>query len=165
MIHVYTGEGKGKTTASIGLGIRAIGANKKVLMVQFLKDGKSSEKEVIEEVDGFDVKSFGRTGVLKPGDFSNEDKKLVGLGFDFLEENAEKYDLIILDEINVAIHMNLIDVDKIISFLKRNSNKEIVLTGRNAKKEIIEIADLVTDLKEVKHYFRSGTPARKGIEF
>lgn len=165
MIQVYTGKGKGKTTASIGLGIRAVGSGKKVLMIQFLKSDKSSELNTLEKIRKFDFKCFGRGKILKPEDTKEEDSKLVEEGISFLEKNFEKYDLIILDEINVALKLDLVPTKKILNLIDEMKNKEIILTGRGAPKEIIEKADLVTEFREKKHYFREGVDARKGIEF
>ena len=165
MIHVYTGNGKGKTTASIGLCIRFVGSGKKALMIQFLKTNGSSEIKTIEKIENFDIKCFGRKGVLRPEDVNEEDSLLVIDGIIFLEENIEKYDLFVLDEINVAISLGLVPAEQIIAFLKKNRTKEFVLTGRNAPEEIIKMADLVTEFKEIKHYFKKGVSAREGIEY
>ncbi|MCD6367756.1 MAG: cob(I)yrinic acid a,c-diamide adenosyltransferase [Candidatus Aenigmarchaeota archaeon] len=165
MIHVYTGNGKGKTTASVGLGIRAVGAGKKVLMVQFLKDGKSSEIKIIKKINGFDIKWFGRPGVLSPNDIGEEDKVLVNRGIEFIKNNMNRYDIIIMDEINVAMKMRLAKQKDVIDLIKNSKEKEWILTGRYAPRGIIKVADLVTEFKEIKHYFNKGVPARKGIEF
>ena len=127
MIHVYTGNGKGKTTASIGLGIRAIGAGKKVLLVQFLKDGKSSELKIIKNIKNFDFKCFGRSGTLSPKDVGEEDKTLVKRGLEFVKKNFKKYDIIIMDEINVALKLRLISQKNVIDLIKRHNEKEWIL--------------------------------------
>ncbi len=165
MIQVYTGKGKGKTTASIGLGIRAVGSGKKVLMIQFLKSPESSELNTLEEVKNFDFKCFGREGIIKPEDINEEDSKIIKEGLDFLEKNFENYDVIILDEINVVLKMGLIKTKKILDIIKKLGQREIILTGRGAPKEIKKVADLVTNFKEEKHYFHKGKEAREGIEF
>ena len=165
MIHVYTGNGKGKTTASIGLGIRAVGAGKKVLMVQFLKDGKSSEIKIIEKIKGFDIKWFGRPGVLSPRDIGEEDMVLVNRGIEFIKNNMNRYDIIIMDEINVAMKMRLVKQKDVVDLIKSSEEKEWILTGRYTPRGIIKVADLVTEFNEIKHYFNKGIPARKGIEF
>ena len=133
-------------------------------MAQFLKDGSSSEIAVLRRISNFKVKSFGRPGF---GLYSEKDSQLVKLGFLFAQKSAKnkKYSLIILDEINVALHFKLIGLKEVIEFLKKYGKKiDIVLTGRYCPRKIIKIADLATEFKEVKHYFKKGIKARKGIE-
>lgn len=171
MIFVFTGNGKGKTTAAIGMGLRASGARKKVLMVQFLKDGSSSEIDAIKKIKNFQTKSFGRSGF---GPYSEKDSRLAQLAFAFAKSaqdrsasggKAKNCDLLILDEINTALRWRLLDPKEVIEFLKRCAKKlDVVLTGRYCPKEIIGMADLVTEFKEVKHYFHKDVKARKGIE-
>jgi len=165
MIYVFTGNGKGKTTSAVGMGVRAVGAGKKILMVQFLKAGASSEINVIKKIKGFIVKSFGRPGF---GPYSKKDSRLAKSGFLFAKKSAGsgKYELLILDEINVALKFKLIEKKEVIEFLRGyGKNLDIVLTGRYCPKEIIKIADLITEFKEVKHYFKKKTKAKSGIEF
>ena len=166
MIYVLTGNGKGKTTCALGMGLRAVGDKKRVLMVQFLKDGASSEIKAIKKINNFQTKSFGRPGF---GPYSEKDSQLARLGFIFAKKSVEskKYDPLILDEINVALHFKLIDIREVIEFSKEYGKKlDIVLTGRYCPKEIIKIADLITEFKEIKHYFKKARlPARRGIEF
>lgn len=166
-IHIYTGKGKGKTTAALGLVLRAYGAELRVFFAQFLKKGDYSEIGVLQKLsDRVDVRQYGS------GDFfddrpSEEDVKAVKKGMSEVE-NALKsgdYDLVVLDEANVALFYKIIDIDHFINILKeRAEGIEVVLTGRYANDRLIEIADLVTEMKEVKHYFRKGVEARKGIE-
>jgi cob(I)alamin adenosyltransferase len=168
MIQVYTGGGKGKTTAALGLGLRAIGAKKKVLLIQFLKDGRSSEIETIKKLDNFDVKIFGSKGFLNKYKLSKIDFDLAKQGFNFAQKNIKSrlYNLIILDEINVLNSLGLLKTDDILELMKSNfAGTELILTGRNAAKRVIESADLVTEMQEVKHYFRKDIKARKGIEY
>ncbi len=165
MIYVFTGNGKGKTTAALGMGIRAAGAGKKVLMVQFLKPGGSSENKVLGRMKNFKVKSFGREGF---GPFIEKDFLLAKEAFDFLKKELRrrKYGLVILDEVNVALHFNLVALDSVLSFLKEHGKKrDLVLTGRYCPRELIEAADLVTECSEVKHYFQKGVKAEKGREY
>lgn len=184
MIHVFTGNGKGKSTAAIGMGIRAVGAGKKVLMIQFLKTKSSaSENKTIEKIKNFEIKSFGRKGFFLPlvflkkhpefgkkgfEPFSEKDFKLAKQGLDLAKTAAKskKYNLLIFDEINIVLKFKLIDIKEILDFLKKYGKKlDIVLTGRHCPKQIIKIADLVTDFKETKHYYQKGVKARKGIEY
>jgi cob(I)alamin adenosyltransferase len=166
-VHVYTGDGKGKTTAAIGLAVRAAGAGLKVYFCQFLKGRNCSEivslnkfKEVIE------VRQFGNETFIK-GAPSESDVSMAINGFEeaLTAVMSGIYDLIILDEINYAIYLNMIKLQSVVQLIKNKPAKvEIVLTGRNAAKEIIEIADLVSEIKEIKHYLKKGVLARAGIE-
>ena len=169
MLQVYTGQGKGKTTSSLGLALRAIGSGKKVLLIQFLKDGRSSEIKTIRKyLPNFKVKSYGRPVFLTKTKLLKKDYQLASQGLN-LAKNAlkrGKYDLVILDEINIAVDFGLVSKNNLLKLLKAVPKKiEIILTGRGAKKEIIEKADLVTEMKEVKHYFKEGLKARNGIEY
>jgi len=170
MIYVLTGNGKGKTTSALGMGLRAAGAGKNVLMAQFLKDGASSEIREIKKISNFQTESFGRPGF---GPYSEKDSRLAKSGFLFVKKSclpagraqSQKYALLILDEINVAMHFKLIGIKEVVEFLREyGKNIDIVLTGRYCPKEIIKVADLVTEFKEVKHYFKRAVKARKGIE-
>ena len=168
MLQIYTGNGKGKTTASLGLGLRAVGAGKKVLLIQFLKDGKSSEIKVIKKIKNFEVKSFGKKGFVSKDNLIEKDYDLAMQGFNFAKESikSKKYDLIVLDEINTANYFDLIKTEDLINLIKKIPSKmELILTGRKASKELIQIADLVTEMKEIKHYYIKGIKSRKGIEF
>ncbi len=168
MIYVFTGNGKGKTTCALGMGLRAAGAGLRVFMVQFLKKDKSSELQSIKKVNNFDAKTFGRGICISKKNISSKDFALAKQGFNFVEKMAEskKYDMLILDELNLALKFGLLEVKQVLDFLKEYSKQiDIVLTGRYCPKEIIEIADLVTELKEVKHYYKKGAKARKGIEY
>lgn len=162
MIIVYTGNGKGKTTAAIGAGIRAIGHGKKVVMIEFMKGQKTGELNV--KLPNFEVYQFGtKEFVVEP---TEEDKEMAKEGLKFAEkiiENEQPF-LLILDEINVAVKFGLIDSKEVIKLLKKAKN-HVILTGRYAPREFIEIADLVTEMKEVKHPFKEGKPAVEGIDF
>ncbi len=166
-VHVYTGDGKGKTTAGLGLTVRAVGAGWKVLFAQFMKHGEYNEIKALrifgEQVT---IRQYG-SGRFIRGEPTNEEAAMAQAGLrevsDIMEQG--RHDLIVLDEINVAVHFGLIPVDSIISLLeKRPSDVELVLTGRWAPKEIIERADLVTEMRTIKHYFSKGVKAREGIE-
>ncbi|MBD3344977.1 MAG: cob(I)yrinic acid a,c-diamide adenosyltransferase [Chitinivibrionales bacterium] len=166
-IHLYTGNGKGKTTAALGLALRAAGAGLKVYIAQFAKQGNYSELNSLKKLnDTITIEQFGN------GDFivekaSPREKAIAQHGFSKVESviNEGACDMVILDEICIALHFELIDTQQLIQVLKnRPSPIEIVLTGRNAPPEIIEIADLVTEMKEIKHYYSRGVQSRKGIE-
>ena len=166
-IHVYTGNGKGKTTAAIGLSIRAVGANKKVFFAQFVKGKKYSEVKTIQQfLPTITIKQYGLDCFIyqKP---KHEDVEAARKGFKEVSEiiMSGTYDMVVLDEANIAMYYKLFCVEELIELLKRKpENVEVIITGRNAPDELIEIADLVTEMKEIKHYYTKGVQARKGIE-
>jgi len=165
-IQIYTGDGKGKTTAAIGLAIRAAGAGLKVFFAQFIKNRRCSEHRALERFRDFiTVRQYGRGFIL--GRSSTRTKAIIERGFKEVREIVQsgEYDIVILDEINVALHYGLIKLADIIELLEnRPPDIEIVLTGRYAPKEVIKKADLVTEFKKIKHYMDKGVRARKGIE-
>lgn len=165
-IHVYTGNGKGKTTAALGLTLRAICAGKKVYIGQFIKGMKYSELESVKYLPNLAIEQFGRDCFIyrKP---QEEDIELARSGLNKCREILKEgeYDLVVLDELNIAIYYNLFTVDEVIKVLdERAEHVEVIITGRYADEKIIEIADLVTEMKEIKHYYNKGVEARKGIE-
>ena len=167
-IHVYTGRGKGKTTAALGLGLRASGAGFKVHMIQFMKGRRYSEIDTIENITNFTISQHGRDEFVSKENPDEIDINLAQKGFKYAKEiiNNGKYDMIILDEINVAVDYNLISLKDMIKLLdKKPKNLELILTGRAAHPEIIKIADLVTEMLEIKHPYQQGITARKGIDF
>ncbi|RLD10829.1 MAG: cob(I)yrinic acid a,c-diamide adenosyltransferase [Chlamydiae bacterium] len=166
-IQVYTGNGKGKTTAALGLALRASGAGLKVYFAQFIKGMDYSELYSVKRLsDNITLKQYGRECfIYKEPD--EEDFKVARNGFSEVTKIiAEgKYDIVVLDEINIAIYYKLISVEEVLELLdNKPENVELVLTGRNVDKKIIERADLVTEMKEIKHYYQKGIHARKGIE-
>lgn len=167
-IQVYTGNGKGKTTAILGLSLRAAGAGLKVFIVQFLKKRRSSEHKALERFkDLITIKQYG-TRFFKKGEFTKSDIEATKKGFEEVKDiiSSKRYNLVILDEINVAIHYKLLSLDDVINVLKsKPEGTEIILTGRYADEKIIELADLVTEVREIKHYYKKGVKARKGIEY
>ncbi|MCK9602875.1 MAG: cob(I)yrinic acid a,c-diamide adenosyltransferase [Candidatus Omnitrophica bacterium] len=166
MIQVYTGKGKGKTTAALGLALRAAGAGLKVYIIQFVKGKTCGEHRALKKFKNIKVEQFGRGCFVKK--INEEDKKLFKSGLLSVKKalKNKKYDLVILDEINVALKLGLLDCSELIRILKNAPRKqEVILTGRNAPCGILELADLVSEIKEVKHYFHKGVPARKGIEY
>jgi len=167
MVHVYTGNGKGKTTAALGLAIRARGRGLKVLVVQFMKGNvEYGELSSLRDL-GIEVVQFGRPDFVDRHDPDPVDIRMAGEGLDFASERIQsgKYDMVVLDEMNVAAAWKLVPVEAVLKVLEeRPANIEIVLTGRYAPDELIEAADLVTEMVEVKHYFRKGVQARDGIE-
>ncbi|MDI6617056.1 MAG: cob(I)yrinic acid a,c-diamide adenosyltransferase [Clostridiales bacterium] len=165
-IQVYTGNGKGKTTAALGLSLRAVCAGKKVYFAQFIKGMKYSELNAVKFLDGFSMKQYGRDCFIynKP---TEDDIALARKGLNECAKilSSGKYDLVVLDEINIALYYKLFTTDDVIEMLNNKAEGvEVVLTGRYAPPEIIERADLVTEMKEIKHYYTKGVEARVGIE-
>lgn len=168
LVQVYTGNGKGKTTASLGLALRAVGRGLRVCMIQFIKGGHPYGEQLAAErlAPLFTLVQTGR-GVWIKGEPSPEDIKLAEKGISLAREalTGGLYDLVILDEINNALHYGLVEVDVVLSLIYSKPEKvELVLTGRNAHERIVEAADLVTEMREIKHYYKKGIPARPGIE-
>ena len=166
-IQVYTGNGKGKTTAAIGLSVRAAGAGLNVFIAQFIKMGEYSEIKSLKKLsDRITIKQFGLGRFIK-GKPSEDDIEAAQKGLSAVKSAilSENYDVIILEEGNVAVSIGLFSADDIMElFNLKTENVEIVITGRNAAPEIIEKADLVTEMKDIKHYFNKGVTARTGIE-
>lgn len=169
-IQVFTGEGKGKTTAALGVAWRAIGMGRRVFMVQFLKAPETSGEQFAAHAFApmITIKSMGRKGLIRRRGAEPLDAAMAEVA---LEEarNAMlsgKYDVIILDEINVAVNLGLVKVKDLLNLMDaRPENVELVLTGRYADPEIVMRADVVLEMKKVKHHFDKGTPAREGIEY
>jgi cob(I)alamin adenosyltransferase len=165
-IQVYTGNGKGKTTAALGLALRAAGAGKKVFIAQFVKGMHYSELNILPTLPGITVKQYGRKCFIREKPVQ-EDYLLARSG---LEECAGillsgEYDIVILDEANIALYYGLFSIEELKSVIvKRASHTELVITGRYAPPALIEMADLVTEMKEIKHYYTRGVEARLGIE-
>lgn len=169
MIHIYTGDGKGKTTAALGLACRASGQKKKILMVQFMK-GKVNYGELrsAKKLPGFTIKQFGRPSFVDKKNPHPADIKGARQAMEFARKAfiSGKYDIIILDELNVALDFNLVSLKDVLDLIAAKPEKlELVITGRYAHPKIIKLADLVSEVKEVKHYYRQGVQARRGIEF
>lgn len=169
MIQVYTGDGKGKTTASLGLAFRACGHGLKVLMVQFMKgDHEYGEVKAAKFLPGFEIKQVGRDCFVNFADPDPIDVSMLCDGWQLAKKAvlSKEYDMVILDEINIAMYAKLLPTSEVVDFLKNNDLKhvEVVLTGRMAPPEIIEIADLVTEMREIKHYFSKGVHSRDGFD-
>lgn len=175
MILIFTGNGKGKTTAALGQGLRAVGDGKKVLVMQFIKGPWKSGEEVSVNKFGDDFKiikgGLGFVGILGDKISFEDHQKAAEETWESAKKEilSGKWDLVILDEINNAIHLKLIAIEKIFNFLKKvkadDLKTDIILTGRDAYSSLVEIADLVTEMKEIKHPFQEGEDAKKGIEF
>jgi len=172
LIIIHTGPGKGKTTAALGLGFRAVGQGLKVLMVQFIKGswhyGELDAARAFGE-DRFKILPMGRgfvkVGAEKP---DPEDIRLVEQAWQYGSEKIRsgEYDLVILDEINYAISYKMLDPERVLEALKQKPDMvHVVLTGRNAHPRLVELADLVTEMREIKHPYQKGISAQRGIEY
>lgn len=182
-LHIYYGYGKGKTTSTIGLAIRALGAGKKVVMIQFDKgyDGRNehySERNILRKLkaEGYpiEITATGCERMNSDGTFRfrnaksdfSEAKKGLMLSKEYIKKGNQ--DLLILDEVIAAAAYNLLnkkDVEELAALFKKNKRFELVMTGHKIWPEIEDVADLITEMKKVKHYFDKGIPAREGIEF
>jgi cob(I)alamin adenosyltransferase len=183
LVHVLTGTGKGKTTSSIGLAIRALGSNLRVYMIQFLKSGSTGEVYTIRKyLPGMEIMQFGVDAVKerqqrldifrdKGSTFTfnpdEEEKEAAMLGFQHAKKiiNSGDYDLVILDEINAVLDKGIIPLKDVLDLIKSHGNVELVFTGRDAPNEIIEAADYANIVKKIKNPWDKGIKARKGIEY
>ncbi len=169
LIQVYTGNGKGKTTASLGLAFRASGHGFKICMLQFMKDCPDyGEVKAAQHLPGFVVIPVGRHDFVDLADPDPIDVELAKKGWEKAKTviDSGSYDIVILDEINVAMACGLIAAADVVAYLTAvRRNVEIILTGRYAPPEIIAVAHLVTDMQEVKHPYQNGVAARQGIDY
>ena len=169
MIHIYTGNGKGKTTAALGLALRAAGHAMRVKIIQFMKGWPGyGEIEAMKSLGSVSIEQYGKKEMVDRNSPSEEDIALAGKGLAAAEEaiRSGACDMLVLDEINVALDFKLIELKRVLEMMRTCPGEmEIVLTGRNAPEELIEIADYVTEMVEVKHPHRKGILERKGIEF
>jgi cob(I)alamin adenosyltransferase len=166
-VQVYTGNGKGKTTAALGLAVRAAGAGLRTFIVQFIKKQKCSEHVLLEELsDRITIEQYGGGLILgrKP---SRADSEKAREGYERVKAVllSKEYDLVILDEANVATHLGLLSVKDLLDLIAlKPAGIELVITGRYADAKVIAAADLVTEMREIKHYHEQGVTARRGIE-
>jgi len=167
-VHVYTGDGKGKTTAALGLLLRAVGAGHRACLFQFMKKGEYSELRALRErFPEVEVHQLGSGRFVDPQRIGKDelDRAAEGFGKACTAIESGEYDLVILDEANVAFHIGLLSAEAVLRMLRdRPERTEIVLTGRSAPESIIGAADLCTEMRMVKHYYDCGVPARKGVE-
>ncbi|MGI0073056.1 MAG: cob(I)yrinic acid a,c-diamide adenosyltransferase [Nitrosotalea sp.] len=172
LVIVYTGKGKGKTTAALGLALRAVGYNHKVCMIQFIKGswhyGEMTSSKKLEPE--FELTAVGRgfVGIMDDKTPVEEHKRIADEALRVAQEkiSSKKYDIVILDEVNYAVNLGLVNLDDVLELIrKKPENVNLVLTGNYAKDELIELADLVTEMREIKHPFKLGLRAKKGIDF
>lgn len=168
LVQVYTGNGKGKTTAAFGAALRAVGRGFKVYVIQFIKGGFDyGELHSVKHVPNLKLTAFGRGRFITESPPSQEDIELARQAFKLAKDVVQsgRYDMVILDEINVVLNLKMIDINEVVKLIKNKpEHVELILTGRYAPAQIVELADLVTEMREVKHPFTKGVPPREGIE-
>lgn len=165
-VHVYTGNGKGKTTAAFGLALRAVCSGKKVYVGQFIKGMKYSETKCEDYLPNIEIHQFGQDCFIDKEPTEN-DMRLANEGYEECKKaiSSGRYDVVILDEITIAIYFKLISTDMVLKLMnEKPENVELVITGRYAPDELVENADLVTNMEEVKHYYEKGVLSRAGID-
>ena len=183
LVHVMTGEGQGKTTSSLGLSVRALGSNLRIYVIQFLKSATTGELYTIKRnLPGMEIIQFGVDAVKerqqklytftdKGSKFifnpDQEEKEAAMLGFQHAKKaiNSGNYDMVVLDEINVVLDKGFIPIKDVIDLIENHGNVELIFTGRDAPQELIERADYVSHIKNIRHPWQKGIKARKGIEY
>lgn len=172
LVIVYTGKGKGKTTAALGMAMRAIGYNYRICMIQFIKGswhyGEMSSSKRLEPEFELTAVGKGFVGILDDKTPKEVHQKIASEAMQIAKEKilSEKYNIVILDEINYAVNLGLVGLVDVLDLIKNKpQNVTLVLTGNHVKQEIVDVADLVTEMKEIKHPFQRGIRAKKGIDF
>ena len=166
-VQIYTGDGKGKTTAAMGLALRAAGAGLKVYIAQFVKSERYAEIDAFERFSDLITCRLYGSGCWLEGEPNNEDIALARSGLDEVRQimSSGKYDVVVLDEANIATFFGLLSVDDLLGLIDlKPGGVELIFTGRKADPRLIERADLVSEMQEIKHYYQNGVLARKGIE-
>ncbi|WP_100182801.1 cob(I)yrinic acid a,c-diamide adenosyltransferase [Candidatus Nitrosotenuis aquarius] len=172
LVIVYTGKGKGKTTAALGMALRAIGHDYTICMIQFIKGswhyGEMSSSKRLEPEFELTAVGKGFVGILDDKTPKEVHQKIAKEAIEIARQKilSEKYNIIILDEINYAVNLELVDVDNVLDLIRIKPQKvTLVLTGNHVKQQIVDAADLVTEMREIKHPFQKGIRAKKGIDF
>ncbi len=169
LVQVYTGEGKGKTTAAMGTVLRALGNDLKVCIIAFMKAGQpSGEWNILSRLPNLSIQRFGSGPLVDPANVTPKDREEASKALAAARQAiiGGEYDLVVLDEVNVAIAWKLIEIDEVIRLIEdRPLNIDLVLTGRGADKEIVKMADIVTEMLNIKHPYDEGITARRGIEY
>jgi len=168
-VELYTGDGKGKTTAAFGLALRALGHGYRVLVIQFMKgSSRYGELKSASRLRGLRIVRFGKKSHVKKGAATRKDLDEASKAVRSAREalRGGRFDIVILDEVNVAVDYGLVPVGDVLELIRnKNPKVELVLTGRYAHPSLIEAADLVSEMREIKHYYRQGVKARRGIEY
>ena len=169
LVEIFTGSGKGKTTAALGAALRALGHELRVHIVFFMKGGYPyGERNMLPQLPNVSFQSFGHEHFVDPQNVKAEEREQAREALQAARAaiSSGKFDLVVLDEVNVAVAWKLIEVEELIKLIeKKPQNVELILTGRYADQRLIERADLVTEMVEVKHPYQKGIKARKGIEY
>jgi cob(I)alamin adenosyltransferase len=166
-VQVYTGDGKGKTSAALGLALRASGHGMRTYIGQFMKGQHYGELEALRDHPLITIEQYGDVHCIRREEVTPKHVSQAHAGLERAREAmlSSEYDLVVLDEVSVAIWFGLLTVEEVLGFLDQRPNHvEVILTGRRTPQELIERADLVTEMQEVKHYYQQGVAARKGIE-
>jgi cob(I)alamin adenosyltransferase len=166
---IFTGDGKGKTTAALGVALRASGYGMNTLMIEFIKEqGKSGEQKICPSLlKNVDIYPFGM-GFIFRGDDPRPHMEMAEQAWFFMEETLQKkrYNILILDELSVVLCLGLLPVDKVINFLiQKDDALHVIITGRDAPPELIKMADVVTEMREIKHIYREGVTAIQGLDY
>jgi cob(I)alamin adenosyltransferase len=168
-VQVYTGDGKGKTTAALGQALRAWGHGRRVLVVQFMKGRINyGELEAAKKLDGFDIVQAGRETFVSREHPDPEDVRLAREGWKLLLERVASgdYDMVVADELNVAVDYGLVALEDVLELMRTKPPElELVITGRYARPEVVALADLVSEVREIKHPYQAGMDAREGVEY
>ncbi|MBC7249077.1 MAG: cob(I)yrinic acid a,c-diamide adenosyltransferase [Anaerolineae bacterium] len=169
LVHVYTGDGKGKTTAALGLALRAAGHGLRTYIAQFMKGQDYGELEAVKRLSPLiTIEQFGQASFVHVKQATAEDVALAHAGLERVRQalHSGQYDIVVMDEINVALFFELLTVDEVLSLIEnRPPGVELVLTGRRVPEKLIAHADLVTEMREIKHPYQKGIKARRGIEY
>ncbi len=169
LVEIYTGDGKGKTSAALGITLRASGHGRRVHIVYFMKGNfPYGEQKVLSESPNVTFARFGSESFVDPADSKQEEKEEAQKALETARNTmlSQKYDMVVLDEVNVAAYWKLLDIEKVIDLIKdRPDYVELILTSRYADPRVIELADLVTDMVKLKHPYDKGIPSRRGIDY
>ena len=169
LVEVFTGNGRGKTSAALGVAIRALGHGFRVCIIQFMKGNfPYGEQKILSQLPGVTLKIFGRSSFVDPKNVEDEDRKEGARALEAAKEAvfSGRYDLVVLDEVNVASAWGLININDVLTIIRdKPKGVELILTGRYADRKLIQLADLVTEMVEIKHPFNEGIGARAGLDY
>ena len=169
LVQIFTGDGKGKTSAAIGAVIRALGHGLRVYVAFFMKgDHPSGERNILSQLPNVTMESFGAGGLVDPANIKPEEKEQAKRGLAAASKAmlSGNYDLVVLDELNLAVAWNLVELDEVLKLIgDKPEGVELILTGRRADSKLIKSADLVTEMLKIKHPYDNGVVAREGIEY
>ena len=167
-VQLYTGDGKGKTTAALGLALRCAGYGRRVFIGQFMKGQHYGELSALARIDLIDIEQFGDAGCIRREEVTDLHRRHGERGMARIEEvlGSGAYRMVVMDEIAVALWFGIVELERVLGVLdRRPEGVELVLTGRRAPEALVAAADLVTEMREVRHYYQNRVPAREGIEF